>query len=433
MSAVDPNQGRGPSLVDLSARLDLADLHAANIARQAEWCPEQVPDLSFRGNELGGECGEAQNVIKKLERERLGWRGSRATLDDLGQELADVVICADLCAVTAGIDLAAVVRAKFNATSEKIGLSTRLEAPTPPQPPLGEAEVRRIVREVCARLYDDEGLSGVGEPDEAALIRSGERDECLTWSFAAGLAVAEHLRSAALPSASTGGGGGVDHTPLADRIADTIFRATLPFQRELVEHSSVTFRGLANNARDALLAGPIADLCRQLEQALKWARDEQVKRHQTAAPPPAAETDGWRDQRLASSVREIVRAAHDLCDGTENGGSAEHPNIVDTDLWTRLSEALTATVAIIPSDEHPCSAGHAVTLLMEAGETDGWREALDGAVCAMHSEPRRRAFHAGFNGLKPVDSYLPNECYEAGALARTLLLPAPPATSPEGR
>lgn len=204
MSAVDPNQGRGPSLVDLSARLDLADLHAANIARQAEWCPEQVPDLSFRGNELGGECGEAQNVIMKLERERLGWRGSRATLDDLGQELADVVICADLCAVTAGIDLAAAVRAKFNATSEKIGLSTRLEAPTPPQPPLGEAEVRRIVREVCARLYDDEGLSGVGEPDEAALIRSGERDECLTWSFAAGLAVAEHLRSAALPSASTG-------------------------------------------------------------------------------------------------------------------------------------------------------------------------------------------------------------------------------------
>ena len=34
--------------------LDLRDLHAANIARQAEWCPDQVPYLSFRGNELGG-------------------------------------------------------------------------------------------------------------------------------------------------------------------------------------------------------------------------------------------------------------------------------------------------------------------------------------------------------------------------------------------
>ncbi|WP_205836087.1 MazG-like family protein [Methylobacterium brachiatum] len=104
----------------------LKELHAANIARQAEWCPDQVPDLSFRGNELGGECGEAQNVIKKLERERLGWRGSRASLDDLAQELADVVICADLCAVTAGIDLGAAVVAKFNATSEKVGLTTKL-------------------------------------------------------------------------------------------------------------------------------------------------------------------------------------------------------------------------------------------------------------------------------------------------------------------
>lgn len=113
----------------LGASLDLRDLHAANIARQAEWCPDQVPDLSFRGNELGGECGEAQNVIKKLERERQGWRGSRATKDDLADELADVVICADLCAVTADIDLGAAVRRKFNATSDKQGLSIRLADP----------------------------------------------------------------------------------------------------------------------------------------------------------------------------------------------------------------------------------------------------------------------------------------------------------------
>ncbi len=111
--------------------LSLRALHAANIARQAEWCPEQVPDLSFRGNELGGECGEAQNVIKKLERERQGWRGSRATKDDLAQELADVVICTDLCAVTAGIDLDAAVVAKFNATSEKQGLTTMLPVLAP--------------------------------------------------------------------------------------------------------------------------------------------------------------------------------------------------------------------------------------------------------------------------------------------------------------
>lgn len=50
--------------------LTLSKLQAANVARQDEWCPDQKPDLSFRGNEFGGECGEARNVIKKLERER---------------------------------------------------------------------------------------------------------------------------------------------------------------------------------------------------------------------------------------------------------------------------------------------------------------------------------------------------------------------------
>lgn len=118
--AARPGDGEG---------LTLRALHTANIDRQAEWCPDQVPDLSFRGNELAGETGEACNVIKKLERERQGWRGSRATLNDLAEELADVVIRADLCAVTAGIDLDAAVVAKFNATSDKVGISVRLPAP----------------------------------------------------------------------------------------------------------------------------------------------------------------------------------------------------------------------------------------------------------------------------------------------------------------
>jgi len=94
--------------------------------------------LLFRGVELGGEAGEALNVIKKLERERLGWRGSRATPEQLAEELADVVICADLIAMQPdlGIDLGAAVVAKFNATSEARGLKTRIAAPPPP--PAGE-------------------------------------------------------------------------------------------------------------------------------------------------------------------------------------------------------------------------------------------------------------------------------------------------------
>lgn len=109
--------------------LSFQALRAANTKRQTEWCPDQRPDLSFRGNELGGECGEALNVIKKLERERHGWRGSRDNLSHLAEELADVIIVADLIALETGIDLGEAVESKFNATSEKYGLSVRLKGP----------------------------------------------------------------------------------------------------------------------------------------------------------------------------------------------------------------------------------------------------------------------------------------------------------------
>jgi NTP pyrophosphatase (non-canonical NTP hydrolase) len=106
---------------------DLATLRAANVAREVEWDPDHRITLAYRGNELAGEVGEACNIIKKLERERIGIRGSRATKDELAEELADVLICLDLIAMHAGIDLSLALRDKFNATSEKYRLSTRME------------------------------------------------------------------------------------------------------------------------------------------------------------------------------------------------------------------------------------------------------------------------------------------------------------------
>ncbi|ARQ01906.1 MazG-like family protein [Pseudorhodoplanes sinuspersici] len=166
---------------------DFTTLRAANRARQHEWDKNGGISIEYRCNELAGEMGEACNVIKKLERERLGIRGSRATVGQLAEELADVVICVDLIAMgrsavvplntgypvgfgsaahagaelakqvgwlcdavldsefdvletrcllvvrTAyaladiyGIDLDGAIVRKFNATSEKVGLSTRL-------------------------------------------------------------------------------------------------------------------------------------------------------------------------------------------------------------------------------------------------------------------------------------------------------------------
>lgn len=104
-------------------------LRMANAARQAEWDADNRISLAYRGNELAGEAGEACNVIKKIERERLGIRGSRDTIEHLAEELADVVICADLIAMAEGIDLEQAVALKFNATSQKVGLETRMEVP----------------------------------------------------------------------------------------------------------------------------------------------------------------------------------------------------------------------------------------------------------------------------------------------------------------
>lgn len=107
--------------------MSFENLRAANAKRQQEWDRDNQITLSYRGTELGGEVGEALNIIKKLERERLGIRGSRATVEDLAEELADVIICCDLIAMATGIDLKKAVEDKFNKTSEKVGLQTRLK------------------------------------------------------------------------------------------------------------------------------------------------------------------------------------------------------------------------------------------------------------------------------------------------------------------
>lgn len=101
-------------------------LREANLARQKLWDVNQVLDGAYRSNELAGEVGEACNVIKKLERERLGIGGSRDTVAHLAEELGDVVICCDLIALHYAIDLTKAVQDKFNLSSEKLQLPVRL-------------------------------------------------------------------------------------------------------------------------------------------------------------------------------------------------------------------------------------------------------------------------------------------------------------------
>lgn len=102
-------------------------LREANVERQAEWDADSKLTPSYRGNEAAGELGEACNIIKKLERERLGLKGSRASKEDLADELADVVICIDLIANDFGLDLGEAIKRKFNKTSEKYELSVFID------------------------------------------------------------------------------------------------------------------------------------------------------------------------------------------------------------------------------------------------------------------------------------------------------------------
>lgn len=179
-----------------------ASLREANIARQKEWDTGNQMSLSYSGNELAGEVGEAIeaawhaplddtgpladelgdvviccdllamryditlnylewdcapipfdntklasvvldmamdtgracNVVKKLDRELLGMNGSRATADDLASHLKDILWGASDVAALFGLRLSDCVAAKFNKTSEKVGLITRYD-PKSSEPP----------------------------------------------------------------------------------------------------------------------------------------------------------------------------------------------------------------------------------------------------------------------------------------------------------
>ena len=101
-------------------------LRYAACLRHREYPGAKAITPAFRGVELAGEVGEACNIIKKLERERLGIAGSRASVSELAAELADIIICVDLLAMDYDIELWPMVVDKFNASSMKLELKTRL-------------------------------------------------------------------------------------------------------------------------------------------------------------------------------------------------------------------------------------------------------------------------------------------------------------------
>lgn len=99
-------------------------LRKANNLRSIDWMGQKpgVDDLLFCAVELGGECGEAQDAIKKYSRFLQGVAGGvgpEQSKVDIAEELADTIISADRVASVMGIDLSAAIEDKFDKTSKK--------------------------------------------------------------------------------------------------------------------------------------------------------------------------------------------------------------------------------------------------------------------------------------------------------------------------
>ena len=99
--------------------MDLDELRDANQKRAKLW--GNKTGIEFAMVELAGEVGELANEIKKRRRQELGMAGGKDDAQAIADELADVVICADLLAAKLGVDLSDAVRNKFNSTSQKHG------------------------------------------------------------------------------------------------------------------------------------------------------------------------------------------------------------------------------------------------------------------------------------------------------------------------
>ena len=102
-----------------------------NTERCNEWHDINGWSLSDWAVAMAGECGEACNVIKKMNRQRDSIRNqdpeNLELVDALAEEIADTVTYAFLLAERCGFDMEDIVTRKFNKVSEKHGFSQRIK------------------------------------------------------------------------------------------------------------------------------------------------------------------------------------------------------------------------------------------------------------------------------------------------------------------
>lgn len=108
-------------LTSMTAGLELPEAPSGEGGRRQESNEMLAACL---GSAVGGVC----NILKKLERENRDWPGSRTTAESLAASINHLYRFIAITATRYGVSLDAAVQNKFNATSEKVGLKTRLAA-----------------------------------------------------------------------------------------------------------------------------------------------------------------------------------------------------------------------------------------------------------------------------------------------------------------
>lgn len=115
--------------------LTIARLVEANVQRTEGEFGHKLKDWSLMewGSACAGECGEANNIAKKIVRLDMGLDQfnkpgeTRDSLyEELANEIADMIHYATLWAAAAGIDLELALVSKFNKVSYRIGAKERL-------------------------------------------------------------------------------------------------------------------------------------------------------------------------------------------------------------------------------------------------------------------------------------------------------------------
>ena len=96
-------------LREVNIRRCVKSFHPLNDWGPAEW-----------SNAMAGEVGEVCNFTKKA------LRGDLIPVGDIGKEIADVVVYADLLSARLGLELGELVRNKFNEVSVRVRSDERL-------------------------------------------------------------------------------------------------------------------------------------------------------------------------------------------------------------------------------------------------------------------------------------------------------------------